>query len=425
VAFTFDGLRALGLSQPCLNTFPPEFRAGMADREHSRRLGDTEESAPAHWELGGPQTAPIHGLLILNAATRSKLDAWCSEQRAAIERWQNAVVESSTQTGTRPTHDREPFGFLDSVGQPRIKGLKGKGVNTGEFILGYQNEYNFYSISPVMPPTEDPGGILPISANPYHQQAGFHDLGFNGTFVVYRKLQQDVAAFWRFLQAESIRRTGAADPRFMIWLAAKMVGRWPSGVPLVLAAEADRAEIGPRDDFLYAEDDPAGLACPLGAHIRRTHPRDQIRPAGPTESLHMSARHRILRRGRVFGPALFDPMILDRPDDPNTRRILTDLRDDGQERGIHFFCVNASIRSQFEFVQQAWVNNPRFNGLVSNRDPLGGDNDPSAAAPSAMHVPGRPTGLRTMPLPRFVTVRGGAYFFMPSITALRYLAEQS
>jgi hypothetical protein len=104
--------------------------------------------------------------------------------------------------------------------------------------------------------------------------------------------------------------------------------------------------------------------------------------------------------------------------------MLLNLQDDGQARGIHFFCVNASIRSQFEFVQQAWVNNPRFNGLVNNRDPIGGDNDPTASAPSAMHIPGQPTGLRTAPLPRFIIVRGGAYLFLPSLTALRFLAER-
>jgi hypothetical protein len=117
-------------------------------------------------------------------------------------------------------------------------------------------------------------------------------------------------------------------------------------------------------------------------------------------------------------------MILDRPDAPITQQTLVDLQDDGQPRGIHFFCVNASIRGQFEFVQQEWVNNPRFNGVVSNRDPLSGDNDPLASAPSAMYIPGRPEGLRTESLPRFVTVRGGAYFFLPSLTALRYLAER-
>jgi deferrochelatase/peroxidase EfeB len=261
-----------------------------------------------------------------------------------------------------------------------------------------------------------------VSKNPYRQEV-YHDLGINGTFVVYRKLAQDVAGFWRYLQRESIRHKGKADATFMIWLASKMVGRWPNGAPLVLAPEASQNHIGPSDDFLYAQSDPVGLACPFGSHIRRTNPRDQIRPAGPTESLHMSARHRLLRRGRVFGAQLFDPLLLDHPDDPETQRTLIDLADDGQPHGIHFFCVNASIKRQFEFVQQAWVNNPRFSGLVNNRDPLGGDNNPAAASPSVMLVPGEPVGLRTAPLSRFIRVLGGAYLFMPSLTALRYLSR--
>ena len=128
------------------------------------------------------------------------------------------------------------------MAQPQIAGIKGTGVRTGEFIFGYQNEYGFYPLSPVVPPAADPRRILPASANPFHQAAGYRDFGSNGTFVVYRKLAQDVAAFWRFLQAESVRLKGAVDPQFMVWLAAKMVGRWPSGAPLILAPEEDRPD---------------------------------------------------------------------------------------------------------------------------------------------------------------------------------------
>jgi Dyp-type peroxidase family len=207
----------------------------------------------------------------------------------------------------------------------------------------------------------------------------------------------------------------------MVWLAAKMVGRWPSGAPLVLAPERDQPELGRRDDFLYAAADPQGLSCPFGSHIRRTNPRDQIRAAGPLESLHMSARHRILRRGLPFGPALFDLTLLDRPDLREAAEFLLNPRDDGHDRGVHFLCLNASIKGQFEFIQQAWANNPRFNGVSDNPDPLAGVSDP----PGSMHIPGCPMSVRTSPMPRFVTVRGGGYFFMPGMTALRYLAATS
>jgi deferrochelatase/peroxidase EfeB len=177
-----------------------------------------------------------------------------------------------------------------------------------------------------------------------------------------------------------------------------------------------------QDDFAYAAVDPAGLACPFGAHIRRTNPRDQIRSAGPTESRHMSNRHRLLRRGKPYGAPLFDPALLTQFDHPEALQAILDLQDDGQPRGIHFFCVNSNIKSQFEFVQRAWVNNPNFSGLCANPDPLTGANDPTASPPPVMVVPGPHGAVRTSPLPRLVTVRGGAYFFMPSLTALRYLA---
>jgi Dyp-type peroxidase family len=424
LAFTAAGLAAVGLSEVALRTFPPEFREGMASPQRSRILDDTGASAPADWEVGGPANPPIHALLILLAATRAELDAWCAEQRAGLAATEGGVVEhqSIAQYGERPAHGHEHFGFFDGLAQPVIKGIKGQGVQTGEFILGHLNEYGFFPASPVAPAVDDPAGRLPLSANPYHRQAGYRDLGANGTFVVYRKLAQDVAGFWQFLQAESIRHKGSADPAWMVWLASKMVGRWPSGAALVLAPEADHPAGQGRDDFTYAAVDPYGLACPFGAHVRRVNPRDQIRSAGPTESQHMSNRHRLLRRGKPYGPPLFDPTRLTRPDQPEALRAILDLQDDGQPRGIHFFCVNSSIKSQFEFAQQAWVNNPNFNGLCANPDPLAGANDPTATPPPIMVVPGAQGALRTAPLPRLVTVRGGAYCFMPSLTTLRYLA---
>jgi deferrochelatase/peroxidase EfeB len=134
----------------------------------------------------------------------------------------------------------------------------------------------------------------------------------------------------------------------------------------------------------------------------------------------MSSRHRILRRGKPYGPPLFDPAVLTRLDQPAALQALIDLHDDQKPRGVHFLCANTNIKSQFEFIQQVWVNNPAFGGLLDNRDPLAGDND---AARSVMVIPSQHETMRTSPLPRFINVRGGAYFFMPGLTALRYLAE--
>jgi deferrochelatase/peroxidase EfeB len=274
-----------------------------------------------------------------------------------------------------------------------------------------------------VPATLDAEAILPSLGNPYHASEPCRDLGVNGSYVVYRKLQQDVAGFWQFMKRESVRARGEEDAQYMVWLASRCVGRWPSGAPLVVAPHADDPRIGDRDDFLY-RDDPDGLSCPLGAHVRRANPRDDIKPYPSAQSLSMAEAHRLLRRARVFGPSLFKPADLTGAASAASRTAVLALAEDGRPRGIHFFCVNASIRSQFEFVQQTWCNNPRLGGLNDNKDPIAGDNDRAGEPSSHMTVPARPFRHRTAALPRFVTVKGGAYLFMPSVKALRFLSAR-
>lgn len=418
IAFTMPGLAALGLSERCVESFPLEFREGMASAERSQILGDCGESAPEHWHLGGPGQPEIHAAIFLSAATAGELERECELLRVGLAGDSGSTIVHE-EFGSQWAEGREPFGFRDGIARVEVKGLKGEGVNSGEFILGHPNEYGFHAVGPVLPAAEDPLGLLADTANPF--RPGLREFGLNGSFVVYRKLEQDVASFWQFLEAESVRRQGAADPVFMIWLAAKMVGRWPSGAPLTLAPGGDDPTMRDRDDFLYATADARGFGCPFGAHVRRTNPRDQLRPAGPTESMHMTARHRILRRGKPYGRPLFDWTVLDRMGDREALRAMVGLRDDGQPRGLHFVCVNASIKSQFEFIQQSWANNPHFNGLTGNRDPIIGIPG-EANDSSAMVIPTAGLPLRTAPLPRFVTVRGGTYLFMPSLRALTYLA---
>ena len=237
--------------------------------------------------------------------------------------------------------------------------------------------------------------------------------------AVYRKLQQDVEGFWQFMRGEAAHIAGVDDPDGAVRLAARCLGRWPSGAPLVLAPVADRAEDRGRDNFGYRRD-PDGLACPLGAHIRRTNPRDDLKPYTAAQSLSMSEAHRLLRRARVFGPLPVSPELLAEPA-RLTERIGAAGRVSGREpTGIHFLCINANIKRQFEFVQQNWCNNPRFGGLNDNKDPIAGDNARTDQPPSHMTVPGG--RIRTGAVPRFVTVRAGAYLFMPSVTALRFLS---
>jgi deferrochelatase/peroxidase EfeB len=423
VAFTAAGLRALGLPERVVHTFAPEFQEGMSHPERARILGDTAASAPEHWELGGLAQPEVHALLFAHASSEEALDTFVARLREGMEQTRAAVGElpGSLQRGVIPDGHDEPFGFRDGMGQPSIVGMDGHGVPTGEFVLGHLNHYGLIAPGPVIPSSLDPQGLLPPLANPHHASGGWHDLGRNGTYVVYRKLEQDVAGFWRFMKEEARRWGKATDVEAMVRLASRCVGRWPGGAPLVLRPDAPDAVLDHEDNFLYATSDPHGLACPLGAHIRRTNPRDDLKPYPPQQSLSMSEAHRLLRRGRVFGPPLFDPQVLAAPDHPAAHRLLA-LEDDGQARGIHFVCVNASIASQFEFVQQAWCNSPHFLGLHDNPDPLvGGHDDPEH--PAHMSLPQSNGGLeRTAPLTRFVTVRGGAYLFMPGMAALGFLA---
>lgn len=421
LAVSFAGLRALGLSERALASFPDEFREGMAEPQRARVMGDTEESAPGRWQLGGPRGPEIHLLLILNHESEDALSSALEGERADFAA-AGGVEELAPQLGRRYESEREPFGFQDGMGQPRIRGIQRTGVATGEFILGYPGTYAFIPPSPLVPAAEDPGEILPRSRNPYHRAEGWKDFGRHGSYLVYRKLCQDVAGFWGFLRRQTIHDLGKPDPYHMVWLASKMVGRWPSGAPLVRAPERDEPKMRRRDAFLYAELDPHGARCPFGSHVRRANPRDVVRPSKPSQSLRMSDAHRILRRASVWGEPLFDLEILADLEDRDALAPLAALADDGRERGVHFFSVNASIRSQFEFVQQAWCNNPRFNGLTENKDPLIGDHGRPGDAESFMTIPGTGVRQRTAAMPRFVTVKGGGYFFLPSLTALRYLA---
>jgi deferrochelatase/peroxidase EfeB len=216
-----------------------------------------------------------------------------------------------------------------------------------------------------------------------------------------------------------------ADPGYAVFLASKLVGRWPTGAPLTLAPEGDDPRLADEDRFGYARGDSAGLGCPFGAHIRRVNPRDLVVPCGPAESASISASHRLLRRGRVYGTPLFDQSILDGPLDAVRLEALATLRDDGAARGIHFLAVCASLHRQFEFVQQTWGNNPRFAGLVDNKDPMVGDSGRADASPGFVTVPGPPVRARIGPLPALVRVRGGGYFFLPGLGALRSLAHQA
>ncbi|HKT80735.1 MAG TPA: hypothetical protein VJP86_10985 [Vicinamibacterales bacterium] len=373
VGFTFNGLRALGVDQASLTTFPEEFRQGMAAR--ASMLGDTGANHPQHW-LGGLASPDLHAIVILFARDVAERERCVHEHQQYTTQFPSVEALSTLDLEATPpleyAHDH--FGYRDRMSQPEIEGMgveptpgSGAALKPGEFFLGYPDE------------SGDPGPLPQPEA-----------LSRNGSFVAYRRMEEHVGAFRDFLRAN------AATTEEQELLAAKLMGRWRSGAPLVLAPTKDDPRLGAdpqrNNNFDYGKMDPHGYAVPLGSHIRRMNPRDT--------AANMN-RRRIIRRGGTYGPPLPEG-----------------APDDGVERGIAAFVGCASLIRQFEFAQNVWVNDPRFHELGNERDPFIGAHDGSYD----MTIPKRPIKKKITGLPSFTTVRGGAYFFLPGIRGLRFLA---
>jgi Dyp-type peroxidase family len=424
IAFTYAGLAALGLDEHALSTFATEFQEGMTEPNRSRILGDykpgeaSNENDPQRWQWGGtnPQQPTVHILLLLFAVDTPQLEVFYAdlEQQFAL-----AGVKLILRLDTHPLKGeagefREHFGFRDAISQPSIEGMHPDKsadnlIKAGEFILGYANEYDLLTESPRVRPELDPQNMLPPG------ELGAHDLGRNGSYLVFRQLSQRVTEFWRFLEQTSQNPDGSSNPEARVKLAAKLVGRWPSGTALVQSPDRDDPTVANKNDFAYHHADAQGLRCPFGAHIRRSNPRDSLDPGpGTPASIAINKTHRLLRRGRTYGAPIsesFDPETILQNPIPG-------------ERGIHFICINANISRQFEFVQHTWLNNPKFNGLYAETDPLVGDRLPGTIGiTNTFTIPETPLRQRIKGLPQFVVVRGGAYFFLPGIRAIRYLAS--
>lgn len=391
IAFTAPGLVALGLPDDVVEGgFAAPFVEGMVTPHRRRLLGDVGPADPATWNWGGPDT-PVHLLLLVYAATAEVLD----EQRTALLATAGDALDVVADLSTDELGEREPFGFVDGLSQPRLAGLPsgragGRTVATGEFVLGYPNGYGQLAPRPLLDPDTDPDRVLPRDPG----GSGAADLGCGGSYLVARQLRQDVDGFTSFLRDRTRGTDGADDGQAQERLAAKIVGRWRSGAPLVLAPDAD--DPGTKyADFGYHAEDPRGLACPLGAHVRRANPRDALPPKpGSERSLRLTDQHRLLRRARSYTM-------------------------DG-ERGLHFLCLVGDLSRQYEFVQHSWINDPVFDGLHDDGDPLVAPRGPRGGTFVEQAVPVR---RRYRDLPEFVRVRGGAYFFLPGVSALRYLAQ--
>jgi len=397
IGFTYEGLKALGLSQRSLDSFPEAFRAGMRARAYL--VGDVGPHAPEQWQggLGGPD---IHAMAWLRTDSdegreeatriiRSEMEATGGVEIRFIQDTKALAHENGIGS------EGEHFGFADPISQPPIDGAEapsypGDGVQEpngtwrplkpGEFLLGYEDEAGAEG-------TQSPEPA---------------ELRRNGTYMVFRKLYQDVAAFRRYLATAAKSLYGSDDQYHQDLVAAKIMGRWRSGCPVDLSPDKDDPAIAAdpqrRNNFTYEGDDQ-GLRCPLGSHLRRSNPR-----ATPLKRATAVRRHRLIRRGVEYGPHLQDGA----------------LRNDGVDRGLINLFIQADIERQFEFVQKEWMKGGEFIGLdPSEQDPING----TGGEGSQMSVPGAKQPF-LFDLPTFVTVKGGEYLFVPGLKALAGIIEQ-
>jgi deferrochelatase/peroxidase EfeB len=432
VAFTAAGLEVLGMDRTVLAGFSSEFLSGMTEASRSRRLGDIGGDAPSWWSWGGPGHVP-HIVVMFFAEPRRL----ASFVQGSIGRAWSEAFDATRWLDTNDIGEIEPFGFADGISQPAIDWRQERDplspqvdytniVAPGEFLLGYRNEYGKYTDRPLADANAASEGLPSATDAPDKK-----DVGRNGSYLVMRQLRQDVRGFWQF-----VLRRSSDDPAMAEALAAAMVGRTMAGAPLVPVGERAIPGVGPQPDQIRRnqftfDQDPAGVGCPFGAHVRRANPRNADYPGRPgtlgrlvsalglgpngfRDDLMSPVRfHRILRRGREYGPRL-SPSDAREPaprDDP--------------ERGLHFACINANISRQFEFLQNAWMMSSKFSGLSGESDPLLGNRValPGRGVTSDFLIPNEGAPRRRVSgLPQFVAVRGGAYFFLPGLRALRYIA---
>lgn len=447
IAFSYQGLKHLGLPNETMHTFPDEFCMGMKAR--AEILGDDGPSAHSNWDPIWQNDKDIHMFLSINAKNLDALEGRYNEIQNLLNNRRGGVKQLFGHKGNGndnlgyqdasaiyidgiPT-PKEHFGFTDGISDPYFKGCGSHASNvigggkrtrqdpatlegwqpleTGEFLLGYRDEAK----------------ELPVAPSP-------RLLSMNGTFMVYRKLHQNVGSFNQYL-----KNIAQDYPDGEEALKAKLVGRWSNGAPLSLFADqasADefiakmqQAQLQLRNATTEDEkatasahygtlrkqltgfdfhDDIDGQRCPMGSHIRRANPRGcleyGVKDAYDTPGA-LVDRRRILRRGLPYGEVT----------DPNS--------DDG-DHGIVFMALNASIFRQFEFVQQQWINYGNDFKLSNEKDPLIGNQNGSEHMIIQGQSADKPPFFCAN-IPRFVTTRGGEYFFIPSLTAIRMIADGS
>ena len=398
LGITFTGLQALGVSRSATASFPEAFREGMLAR--ATKIGDWDLSGPEHWKPWFQSSDSVHLILTLHGDSPSQIEAFAAAMLSGLA--SDAFNVSGHNDGAVFNGDEVHFGFRDNLSQPRFPNYSPSGKSDGQppaplgtVLLGYPTAM------------EQLRWTLP---NP-------EVLGRNGTFCAYRVLEQDVMAFENYLDqaAETLidhplssnllpadTSLDVASKRLALReiVAAKFCGRWRDGTPLAQQLLQDASNTKPSEPanaFNYS-DDPDGLQCPIGSHIRRTNPRG-------AKIVQRMANHtrRLVRRGMPYGPR-FDP---EHPDN--------------HERGLLGVFLCADLATQFEAIQYDWINlglqNPQITG---SNDPLLGANQPDA---SWFDIKTENGTVRLRGFPRFVRTRGGAYTFLPSLSAIRWIGS--
>ncbi|WP_028981326.1 Dyp-type peroxidase [Sporocytophaga myxococcoides] len=418
IAFTKEGLGKLGIDNDELHTFSIPFIEGMTARQ--KILGDFEQNDPANWKWGNEKEDSAVDMLLLvfgkdPAALEKKIDSleFNSDHINLVYRVDSAF------------RDKEHFGFRDGITDVTTEGFLSHYLNRhpdnehsgkakfwnihrddvlkdGEVLLGYTNEYDEKSESPLVKLESKY-----LSHNRSDSQTSFKsDFGRNGTYLVFRQLDQDVSSFWSY--ADEQAKASNIEGMDAQYIASKMVGRLPDGTSFISKDENISG---------YVKEDPDGLKCPFASHVRRSNPRDSMIQGKPEESLKAVRNHRIIRRGRSYGVGISDA----RDMKEFIKDAIAASSVDKGSRGLNFICFNADISQQFEFIQQNWINNPKFLGLYNDPDPL------VASLPvngKTFSIPDQPFRKRLELQKNFVTVVGGAYFFMPGLNAIRYLVHK-
>ena len=477
IAFSASALEALTSAEEVAKFSDSFFRDGLAARAGDLRdpADPASEGNPNHWVVGGPHNeADI--MLIVASDRPNALAERVAQLKATLTQAADpatgitvgaalsVIWEQAGETLPPPLTGHEHFGFKDGVSQPGVRGLvrltpaepvtpRLIDANTfpqndpllpefarpgqpliwpGQFVFGYQRQ----NVKDPRNPPEPPDDIM----------MSCPEWGRNGSYLVFRRLRQDVAAFRAFMRTEAERLSNTPGFAGMTAkrLASLFVGRWPSGAPLMRTASDDDEKLG-RDSFAsnffqYVGDSPQppplkpevahdadlfplskrdrkGITCPLSAHVRKVNPRDTITEQGTP---HDVLTRLIMRRGIPFGPVFPGDL-----DDAAGAAPLAEGEIEAQ-RGLIFICYQTSIENQFAFLQKSWANDASFPSSGGGEDPIIGHGAEEHQRHRFVDIRASGQPAETLDLPAdWVMPTGGGFFFSPSISAINNVLARS